>query len=90
MSGWVFLGWASTKLGLMRLAQGHNTVTLVRLEPVAPRSQVKHSTTEPLHSPSSKLIFITFVSVKQKRFKTDCVENVSNAHSPILHCEKFI
>ena len=30
----------------MCLAQGHNAVTLVRLEPVAPRSLVKHSTTE--------------------------------------------
>ena len=29
----------------MCLAQGHNTVTLVRLEPGAPRSRVKHSTT---------------------------------------------
>ena len=33
------------------LAQGHNTVMLVRLKPAAPRSQVKHSTTEPLRSP---------------------------------------
>ena len=32
----------------MCLAQGHNTVTLKRLEPAAPRSRVKHSTTEPL------------------------------------------
>ena len=32
----------------MCLAQGHNTVTLVRLEPASPRSQVKNSTTEPL------------------------------------------
>ena len=32
------------------LAQGHNTVTPVRLEPAAPRSWVKHSTTEPLRS----------------------------------------
>ena len=47
-SGWVFLGWTSTKLGLMCLAQGHNTVTL---ELVALRSRVKHSTTEPLCSP---------------------------------------
>ena len=31
------------------LAQGHNAVTPVRLEPVAPPSRVKHSTTEPLH-----------------------------------------
>ena len=28
MKGWVFLGWTRTKLGLMHLAQGHNTVTL--------------------------------------------------------------
>ena len=34
----------------MCLAQGHNTVTPVRLEPAAPRSRVKHSTTEPLRS----------------------------------------
>ena len=31
-------------------AQGHITVTRVRLEQVAPRSGVKHSTTEPLGS----------------------------------------
>ena len=48
---WVFLGWTSTKLGLMCLAQGRNTaVMLVRLEPTALRSRVKHSTTEPLCS----------------------------------------
>ena len=35
----------------MCLAQGHNTVTPVRLEPVAPHSQVKHSTTEPQCAP---------------------------------------
>ena len=34
----------------MCLAQGHNAVTPVRLEPAAPRSRVKHSTTEPLRS----------------------------------------
>ena len=32
----------------MCLAQGHITVTPVRLEPAASRSRVKHSTTEPL------------------------------------------
>ena len=32
----------------MCLAQGHNAVTLVKLEPAAPQSRVKHSTTEPL------------------------------------------
>ena len=35
---------------LMFLAQGHNAVALVRLEPTALRSRVKHSTTKPLLS----------------------------------------
>ena len=48
--GRIFLGWSSTKQGLMGLAQRHNTVTPVRLEPAALRSRVKHSTTEPLRS----------------------------------------
>ena len=39
----------------MRLAQGRNTVTPVRLEPTAPGSRVKHSTTEPLLSPGDVL-----------------------------------
>ena len=34
----------------VELAQGHNAVTPVRLEPAPPQSQVKHSTTEPLRS----------------------------------------
>ena len=34
----------------MCLAQGHNAVTQVRLEPTASQSRVKHSTTEPLRS----------------------------------------
>ena len=34
----------------MCLAQGHNAVTPVRLEPTTPRPRVKHSTTEPLRS----------------------------------------
>ena len=32
----------------MCLGQGHNAVTLVRLEPVTPWSRINHSTTEPL------------------------------------------
>ena len=34
----------------MCFAHGHNTMMPVRLEPAAPRSRVKHSTTEPLCS----------------------------------------
>ena len=48
MSGQVFLGWTSTKQGQMCLAQGHNTVTVTRLEPATSQSPVKHSTTEPV------------------------------------------
>ena len=40
-----YLAWINV------LAQGHNTVTPVRLEPATLRSRVKHSTTEPLRSP---------------------------------------
>ena len=43
-------------LGLMCLAQGHNTVPLVRLDPPTPGSQVKQSITEPLGGPSLKLL----------------------------------
>ena len=38
------------------LLKDHNAVTLVVLEPVASRSQVKHSTTEPLRSPQLNVI----------------------------------
>ena len=44
IKGWVFLDWTSTKLWLMCLAQGRNTV---RLKHAAPQSRVK-TTTEPL------------------------------------------
>ena len=58
MSGRVFLGWTSYKQGLMCLAQGHNTVTPVMLEPAPPQPRVKHSTTEPLCSLGSALLFV--------------------------------
>ena len=38
ISGWVFLGLTSTKQRIKCLAQGHNTVPPVRLEPATPRS----------------------------------------------------
>ena len=49
-------GLTGTKLGLMRLAQGHNAMTPVRLEAAATRYQVKHSTTEPLRSEDEVLV----------------------------------
>ena len=51
----------STKLGVMCLAQGHNAVTPVRLEPAAPLSRVKHSTTEPLRSLNREIFYVSFI-----------------------------
>ena len=46
-SSWVEPVLSSDKCVLLK---DHNAVTLLRLEPAASRSQVKHSTTEPLRS----------------------------------------
>ena len=51
--------WKSRVAAQMCLAQKHNTVTPVRLEPAAPLSRVKHSTTEPLCSLCVKQGIIT-------------------------------
>ena len=69
IKGRVYLGWTSAKLGLMCLAQGHNAVMPVSLKPAAPRSRVKHSTTEPLHQqitedPNLKLWNTTNIFIK--------------------------
>ena len=48
--------------GFNVLAQGHNVVMPVGLEPAAPRSRVKHSTTEPLR-PKKFALAIKFSSV---------------------------
>ena len=50
LQGPVFLCWTSTKARINVLAQGHKAVMPVRLEPAAPQSSVKHSTSEPLRS----------------------------------------
>ena len=47
----------------MCLAQGYNTVTLVRLKPATSQSQVKHSTTEPLRSQLLLYISQTFAKL---------------------------
>ena len=67
MSGQVFLGWISTKQGLMCLAQGHNVVMPLRLEPAIPWSRVKHSTTEPLRSQTSVCNYIYYSSTYETR-----------------------
>ena len=58
IKGRVFLGWTSTKLRLMCLAQGHNAVMPMRLNSAAPQSWVKHSTTEPLRYHPSRCCFL--------------------------------
>ena len=78
IKGRVYLGWTSAKLGLMCLAQGHNAVTPVNLEPAAPRSRVKHSTTEPLHQqiteedPNLKLWNTTDIFIKMSIIRLWC------------------
>ena len=47
IKGWVFLGWTSTKLGLMFLLKD---TTQWRRWGSNPRSRVKHSATEPVRS----------------------------------------
>ena len=56
----------------MCLAQGHNTVTPVRLEPAAPQSRVKHSTTESLRSPESAHV------LKEKTYQYELYDAVVN------------
>ena len=63
MLGRVFLGLTSTNLGLMCLAQGHNTATSVRLKSATLRSRIKHSTTKPLCS-LSDVVFIMLLNFK--------------------------
>ena len=48
--GRVFLGWTSTKLGEMCLAQGPQGSDACEARTWGPRSRVKHSTTKPLRS----------------------------------------
>ena len=53
----------------MCLAQGHNAVPPVRLEPAIPRSKVKHSTTEPLGSLALNDNFYNTVPILTKLHK---------------------
>ena len=55
-----------TCLNQMRLAQGHNAMTPVRLEAAATRYRVKHSTTEPLRSDDEVLVN-RFFNLAQER-----------------------
>ena len=59
----------------MCLAQGHNAVMQVRLEPATPRSSVKHSTTELLCSP--KYLFICIKNEKSNDAMNGCKFSIS-------------
>ena len=89
IKGRVYLGWTSAKLGVMCLAQRHNAVTLVSLEPAVPRSWVKHSTTEPLHQqiteedPNLKLWNTTDIFIKMSIIRLWC----NNASWSLILCE---
>ena len=100
MSRQVFLGWTSTKQ-LTCLAQGHNAVKPVRLEPATPQSRVKHSSTEPLHPHSiwelESLVFmsswnsmLSWVEHKKKKIITSgsrCPNIIAASLS--LHCQRI-
>ena len=58
---WVELVLSKDKCVLLK---DHNAVMLVRLEPVASLSRVKHSTTEPLRSHMSEWVFLGLTRIK--------------------------
>ena len=49
----------------MFLAQEHNAVTLVMLEPATPQSRDKHSTTKPLHRVLTVKLFLHPTLIEQ-------------------------
>ena len=57
----IFLGLNCYKIMKIKcLAQGHNTVAVVWLEPGNPLSQVEHTTTKPIESYVTVLIYFLF------------------------------
>ena len=93
IQGRVFLGWTSSKLGLMCLAHGHNAVTLVRLQPAAPRSPVKHSTTEPLLSLAIVCVIANYILEHYNKFPNLRVcnanfPNLKGPRAPSQNCKK--
>ena len=72
-----------TKLGLISLAQGQNAVTPVRLEPAAPQSRVKHSTTEPLRSLAAKTGKSSQAYLKSKSHKLATLWDVGKTYQEL-------
>ena len=62
----------------MCLAQGHNAVMRVRLEPAALWSRVKHSTTESLGSLQIPVIYLSnYIAIPSNKFNKDIKTDVS-------------
>ena len=57
------------------LLKDHNAVTQVRLEPAVPRSQVKHSTTEPLRS-----LMLSWIEHEKKSYNLETRLKVSSSY----------
>ena len=64
----------------MSLAQGHNTVTPVRLEPGAPRSRVKHSATELPQVLYNVMSFITLCLGMDSVISEPCYKETIGSH----------
>ena len=75
---------------LLCLAQGHNAVMPERLEPGAPLSEVKHSTTEPLRSLDYMYIVMCMVCYAQRLYLSRGFCNIKtifpliNTHTVIM------
>ena len=72
----------------MCLAQGHNAVAPVRLKPAAPRSQVKHSTTEPLRFLKVAMVWKMTLFLVQRMLGNAAVLTLQNIVSNQM--EEFI
>ena len=72
----------------MRLTQGHNAVTLLRFEPAAPRSRVKHSTTEPLRS-LSKTVYQKLQDQYRQSWSASLYESQKCLNYRIIKTEHF-
>ena len=62
------------------MLKDHNAVALVRLEPVALWSRVKHSTTEPLRSPVKRSIFCHLL----RNLKMDVITQFYEVCKPLV------
>ena len=70
----------------MCVAQGHDTVTPVRLKPAAPRSSVKHSTTEPLRSLENLILpMLSYPGCHMRATNIVCIE-LTHMAIKCLHC----